>query len=227
MIGMSSAGIYPCSHTHTHTHPSSRAAIPVAIPFATCHMPLATFISRFASACGKLQLGVRSGFLFFRSILEYHEARFVEAAGGVFGGRGLRLLLIMRLVLCYTFFTQRLFPHIAAMAASHGAARRGVIQRHVLTPPEIAHVWACPSGLCECAYECVCLSPLMSSATWPLLKQAGRTKNKLKGTRHKAQGSSQRGRGTLRAHSALKSFLCFHPGLLLFLASLYTLQAMR
>lgn len=184
---MSSAGIYPRTHTHTHTHPSSRAAIPVAIPFATCHLPLSSLVSplRVASCNWACVLG----FFFFRSILEYYEARFVEAAGGVFGGRGLRVLLIMRLVLCYTFFTQRLFPHIAAMAASHGAARRGVIQRHVLTPPEIAHVWACPSGLCECAYECVCLSPLMSSATWPLLKQAGRTKNKLKGTRHKAAAS--------------------------------------
>lgn len=43
------------------------------------------------------------------------------------------------------------------METSHGAARRGVIQRHVLSPPEIAHVWACPSGLCVCAYVCVCL----------------------------------------------------------------------
>lgn len=216
--------------THTQSHASvkqsrnsSRNTI-CHMPHATCHFHLSFRLCVWQAAIG------RAFWVSFFS-LDFGISRCSVCRGCwrcVRGQRsGVLLLLIMRLVLCYTFFTQLLFPHIAAMAASHGAARRGVIQRHVLTPPEIAHVWACPSGLCVCAYECVCLSPLMSSATWPLLKQAGRTKNKLKGTRHKAQGSSQRGRGTLRAHSALKSFLCFHPGLLLFLASLYTLQAMR
>lgn len=122
-----------------------------------------------------------------------------------------RLLLIVRLVLCYTFFTQLLSSYRVGFPQRSQARRNPTARAALLCsalPLEIAHVcvgvWAWHSvHVCVC----VCLSPLMSSATWPLLKQAKRT-NKLKGS---AQDRSQREEEeqekeelglALRAHSA-------------------------